>query len=277
MKPLFLMTASALAMAGLAACTPSGRPAARAALECPEQQGQLHRTGISGDHKTCTYRAEDGGEVTLQLVSTGGDPITALKGVETTLLAPAPGAAAEPAKAEAAPKPDAAKADEAEKVAKEAKADAGKAGGWDDEGKPDQVDVDLPGVHVRANDGHGDKDQAHIDLPGIHINANDETDQADIRVGGVTVNAQDDNVTVRVYREVRLRGEALSAQKRGLRASYFYTGKSLPVGYRFVGYEAGGPKAGPITVATVRSNAEGDVHGGVYNDIKRLVRKNGGV
>jgi len=46
-------------------------------------------------------------------------------------------------------------------------------------------------------------------------------------------------------------------------------------GYRFVGYEAGGPKAGPLTVAVVRSRkADADR---ISGDVVRLVRLNGGV
>jgi hypothetical protein len=78
-------------------------------------------------------------------------------------------------------------------------------------------------------------------------------------------------------RDVRLRGEALSRDRRGLRATFIYTGKDLPDGYRFVGYEAGGPKAGPITVAVVKSKIDGEDNGDIYPDVKKLVRRNGGV
>jgi hypothetical protein len=277
MKSLLLIAASTLALSA-AACAPNARPTARVALECPQTQGELTRTGIAADHKSCTYRAEDGGEVTLQLVSTNGDPQAALKALEASLLTPAPGA--EPAKPAAAAEPaktaDAAAGGDAAKVAAEAKADAGKAEVADNS-DPEDVNVDLPGIHIRAQDGHGNSDTAHIDLPGIHINANDETDEADVRIGGMVVNAKDDNVTVRIYREVRLRGEAMSRQKRGMRATFIHAGKQLGPDTRAVGYEAAGPKAGPITVATVRSHGDGDMHDGLYKDIRRLVRRNGGV
>jgi len=56
---------------------------------------------------------------------------------------------------------------------------------------------------------------------------------------------------------------------------FIYKGDDLPGGYRVVGYEAGGPKSGPITVAVVKSKESFDGDD-IYNDVKRLVRKNGG-
>ena len=72
-------------------------------------------------------------------------------------------------------------------------------------------------------------------------------------------------------------GEPLRREKRGFRALFIYTGDDLPDGYRFVGYEAGGPKRGPITVATVRSRNDGPDGEEIYPDVKKLVRRNGGV
>jgi hypothetical protein len=71
-----------------------------------------------------------------------------------------------------------------------------------------------------------------------------------------------------------LRGEALSPERRGFRATYILARDNLKDGWRAVGYEAGGPKAGPITVAVVKSKA-GDRHD-VLDDVKRLVRRNSG-
>jgi hypothetical protein len=114
-----------------------------------------------------------------------------------------------------------------------------------------------------------------VRLPGIHIDAGDE--DAQVKIGGLTINAQDDEATVRMSRDVRLKGEALSRQKRGVRATFIYTGKNLPDGYRLVGYEAAGPKTGPLTVAVVKSKSDGEDGGEVYGDVKRLVRRNAGV
>jgi hypothetical protein len=50
-----------------------------------------------------------------------------------------------------------------------------------------------------------------------------------------------------------------------------------PQGDRMVGYVARGPRSGPIVVATIRSKREHDdhteIHGGVFEDATKLVRK----
>ena len=278
MKPLFFLAASALALT-TAACAPKAPPV-RAALDCPVSQGDLTRTAASPDGKACTYVSEDGAEVTLQLVSTAaGGPDAALSAIETRLLASreaikAADTATEAGDAKAAAE-DSAKAAatasgtaEVDRAVAEAKADTRDAGVKVD------VQIGKAGKGVSTTDGDG---TTTVNLPGIHIVANERDDTANVKVGPITVNAQDGAATVRMRRDVRLRGEALNPDKRGLRATFIYTGEDLPDGYRFVGYEAGGPKAGPITVAVVKSKADGPNGGELYPDVKKLVRKNGGV
>jgi hypothetical protein len=43
-----------------------------------------------------------------------------------------------------------------------------------------------------------------------------------------------------------------------------------------VGYQASGPKAGPLTIAVVKSRDDIGNGGRLYRDIERLVRRNGG-
>ncbi|RYE97015.1 MAG: hypothetical protein EOO77_39860, partial [Oxalobacteraceae bacterium] len=50
------------------------------------------------------------------------------------------------------------------------------------------------------------------------------------------VDANGDDTTVNIYRDVRMRGEALARDKRGLRATFIYTGQDLPAGYGYIGY-----------------------------------------
>ncbi|OHB30359.1 MAG: hypothetical protein A2790_17260 [Phenylobacterium sp. RIFCSPHIGHO2_01_FULL_69_31] len=278
MKPLYLACASAMALTA-AACGPKV-PAARAALECPMKQGDLTRTSASSDGKTCTYAAEGGAEVTLQLVSTQGGVDSTLAAIETNLLAnrltPEQQAAAGAATGAAAGG-SAASAAAADAAAKQAAADTK---GLDLDLKVDGKAVDA--VNVEMKNGktvvtEGEGSTTRIDLPGIHIVANDSDDTANIRVGPVNIDADEDTATIRVRRDVRLRGEALNPEKRGLRATFIYTGGDLPDGYRFVGYEAGGPKRGPLTVAVVRSKSGGPDGEDLYPDVKKLVRKNGGV
>lgn len=285
MKPLYLVAVSVLALSA-AACGPKV-PAARAALDCPMKQGDLTRTGAAPDGKACTYASADGAEVTLQLVSTAGGVDTALSNIETNLLA---GRVAPQETAATGARADAKASASAARAQAEAAADA--RGGIqmraDSDGKV-SVDSDITvdgkpadGVNVQVKDGRtvvtdGDGEVTRVDLPGIHIVANDKEDTASVRVGPINIDAGGDAATIRIRRDVRLRGEALNPEKRGLRATFIYTGDDLPGGYRVVGYEAGGPKRGPITVAVVKSKVEEHDDGGLHNDVKKLVRLNGGV
>ncbi|WP_293678014.1 hypothetical protein [uncultured Phenylobacterium sp.] len=278
MRPLFLLAASTLALTS-AACGPT-TPTARAALDCPTNQGDLTRTSASADGKTCTYATSSGAEVTLQLVSTQGGVDKALTAIETTLLegrieAGKDTAEAEDAKGEAAAI-NAEAGTPADKAMQEANADSSKAG----------VDISVSdnddAVHIGMKDGtvvaKGSRDgTTTVNLPGIHVVANERDDTASVSVGPIHIDAGGDGATIRMRRDVRLRGEALNPDRRGMRATFIYTGDDLPNGYRFVGYEAAGPKTGPITVAVVKSKSEGPNGGELYPDVKRLVRKNGGV
>jgi len=271
MKPLSLACVSALALTA-AACGPKV-PAARAALDCPNTEGELTRTSVSPDGKACTYVTKNGAEVALQLVNVTGSADATLAAVETNLLAnrtPAP-------KDETSADDKGAKPVEAAKASPEAVKAAEKA--------RQEAHDDTRGVTVSVllddKDGKGvvteGGGKARVNLPGIHVVADDANDTADIQIGPLKVNANEDGSTVRMRRDVRLRGEAFNPDKRGLRAMFIYTGRDLPEGYRFVGYEAGGPKRGPLTVAVVKSKLDGPDGHEIYPDVKKLVRKNGGV
>lgn len=271
MRTLYLLAASGLALS-TSACAVKAPPA-RTALECPQTQGDLSRTSAASDGRSCTYMTSSGAEVTLQLVSAAGGADATLTSIETTLLAnrsaPKPddkamaGEPAPPAPPTAASATDAGKA--AAAAAEQALEDSSRASV--------DVRIDSSGKHVTEN-GDG---TMRVELPGIHITANENDETAKVRVGPISIDANDSSATIRSRREVRLRGEAFSREKRGIRATFIYTGKDLPTGHRFVGYEAGGPKTGPITVAIVKSKLDGDAGEEMYPDVKKLVRKNGGV
>jgi hypothetical protein len=259
MKPLYLLAASALALTATACSTKT--PVARAALDCPSKEGDLTRTSAAGDGKTCTYVTTDGAEVTLQLVSVQGSVDSTLEGVEKVLLTdrtPATPGSGKPAISEASAKA-------ADQAAREAREDANAAGV--------KVEADENGLDIKTDDG----EVTRVELPGIRIVANDAEDTAQVKVGPLSIDAGGDSAKVRIRRDVRLRGEAFSREKRGVRATFIYTGEDLPDGYRFVGYEAGGPKRGPITVAVVKGKAGPQDGDEIYPDVKKLVRLNGGV
>lgn len=269
MRLPLLLAASALALT-TAACTKAPPP--RATLECPQDRGDLTRTSIAPDGKTCTYVTSNGAEVTLQLVSVQGGVDATLANIESNLMAGrrAPGPAADAGKVVTGGEAAAGSG----KAAKEAQSDADKARkeAAEDAGGAD-VSIENGNVGVVTHD-HG---PTHVNLPGIHITADDENDSAHVQVGPININTGDGNATVRMKHDVRLRGEALSPEKRGFRAMFLYRGDDLPDGYRYVAYEAGGRKTGPIAVAIVKSKTADADGGRIQSDITRLVRLNGGV
>ncbi|HEX5379854.1 MAG TPA: hypothetical protein VFW47_14855, partial [Phenylobacterium sp.] len=232
----------------------------------------------------------DDAEVTLTLMPvTGGDAGATLARLETELKAettPLPGApvaeapgktgtAADAAKASAEAQADAARAGP---KAAEDQADAPGTGDakveWDDRTIEAKVNAKLREKGIDVEDGGSGGDSAHVDMPGIHINA--RGDKADVHVGPIHIDANGETATVKSFKDVRMRGEAFSRTKRGVRAMFLYAGDDLGNGYKYVGYEAAGPRTGPLAVAVVRSKTSGGFHGDVYGDVKRLVRRNGG-
>jgi hypothetical protein len=278
MKPLLMLSACGLALMSLAACGPSTPPTARVALDCPSDQGDLRLSTVAADKKTCTYASRNGDQVSLRLIPVSSSYEAALLPIETELQGEQE-TAAETKAAEATVDAKTAKAGSADaaKAAQQAENDAfhdlRKArNDADANGDHDSDHVSVAGGAISADSGaHGD--HANINLPGIHISADD--DKANVSVGGVHVDAGEDGATVRMSRDVRLRGEALSRERRGFRATYILAKDNLKDGWKAVGYEAAGPKTGPITVAVFKAH-HGDHHD-VSEDVKRLVRKNAGV
>jgi hypothetical protein len=278
MRVILLAAASALSL-GVAGCAPRVDYASRTTLDCPERQGALERTGIAPDRKSCTYRGGDGAEVTLQLTPVSGDAMSTLSAIETGLVGPAGAKASTAAAGGETPEPPTppkppASPDDVAKAAAEAERDAhaGKDGADWDTGRHHGVTIERDGKNVVVGeDRDGD---AHVNLPGLHIDADGENAKVDI--GGIHVDANEDQATVRVFRDVRLRGQAFSREKNGLRATFIAKRDDLPDGYRFVGYEASGPKKGPLAVAIVKSRDEISHGGHMLRDLERLVRRNGG-
>lgn len=273
MRLFLLCAASGLALIA-AACSPKGPPATRAALDCPTSQGDLERVSAAPDGKSCLYRASDGTDIELRLLPVHGGAEATLAALEAQLLSQV---AIAPSAETAADAATDAVADDA--AAARAQADADAAVRDDEEANVDvKVDVnhgsedaniDVPGMRVVTK---GD-DHAEVDLPGIHIRAKDNS--AKVQIGPIKIDAEGDQATVRMWRDVRLRGEALSREKRGVRAFFLRAGDELTP-FKAIGYQAGGPKQGPLTVAVFKSNGDGE-HLQINEDLEKLVRKNGGV
>lgn len=273
-----LLTATATAALALtaSACSAGGsyKPVAR--LDCPETEDGLKRVSQAADGKTCAYVSTDGAQITLKLIPVSGGVDATLQSVEHALradlakgaaaAAPAAGADAEAAAAaggtgssatDAAATIAQAEADARAVPAREAAAEQPAEGAWEN----DWDSQGRGGEHTE------------VDLPGVHITAKDES--AKVRIGPLHIDANDAGAEISMQRDVRLKGEALSRQKRGVRATFVLAGDDLPGGYKFAGYEAGGPRTGPLAVAVVKGQS-GD-HDEIYDAVKKLVRRNGGV
>ncbi len=246
-----LMGCAGVAAVTMAACSPPHpKPAtplkAVTALDCPDSQGDLTRKSASADGKSCDYATSDGDQVTVQLVAlNGSDARAALAPIEAQLKAELPSVAAEPPSPPDTP-------------------DA--PSGPKDKHK---VDIDLPGIHIHASgDGH-----ANVDAPGVHVDAHDKDgktghDNADVRIGagsaGIVVNANDSGAQVRI-----------DESGSGIRARYILASETAgPHGYKLAGYEARGPRGGPLVVAILRSKS--DDEDTLHDDIRDLLKHNVG-
>lgn len=257
------------------------------ALQCPDSIGALTRKGSAqSDGSVCIYTGPRGAEVSLHLIKVGDEPVDAvLARFENQLTAAMPhamaqinNAAAEDARAEA----DAARI-EANTARDQADAAAGDAA--------EAAHISGPGVNI---DAQGDR--ARVSLPGIHVEA--DGDKANVRIGGFTIRANDNGAAISntARPKVRLQGDLttgdgqesvnIRANEGGAeirtrapgdatRQTYLLTDSSATDnGWRLVGYEARGPRGGPIVVATVRARERNSNR--LFDDAKDLVTLNVG-
>ncbi len=238
MKPIALIVALA-AVAGLSGCVRPNihhqalTPISR--LDCPQSQGRFERAGVAPDGRSCDYSAPDGAKLQLKLVSFSGDADTALQPVEaqmkTMLPAPPP----------APPKPPTAPAASAH----------------------DTVNIDLPGISIHADDRN-----AKVDVAGVHVNADDDHNTVHVTGhspmsgrGQFTVDANDAGAVV------RSRGFGPNFEQSLILVST----TPGPEGWRTVGYEALGPKAGPLVIVNFQSRE--DEHDALFGEVRALARR----
>lgn len=247
------------------------------ALQCPDTMGGLTRKGsASGDGLVCNYTGPRGAEVSLHLVRLDGASVDqVLAGFETRLAADLPEAAAR-VKAEAARSDaEAARADAqaARADAEEARvaADAARA---DADAARNEAAVTAPGVRIVAKD-----DTASVRLPGIRIEA--AGDKANVQIGGMKIDATDGQGTQTRTASVSVNSNEQATEVRAtapgdaVRAHYILTdGAPRPGGWALVGYEARGPRGGPIVVATVRAKERNRDR--IFDDARDLVTLNVG-
>lgn len=299
MKAITLGAVSLLAL-GASACShrDTHSAAATGRLDCPIESGALKRVSAAPDGKSCEYEIADGAQVSLKLMPVDASGASGLLSrLEADLKAETMDAKAQVAKPEDGAKVKdtvaTATADAAKAIDKAAASDkAWSASDSAEDASASEIErrvddklrerglstdnksahVVMPGVRVDADEAN---DSAHVSLPGVHIDA--EGNGAAIRVGPLHIDTDSEKAVVKATTDVRLRGEGLERTKRGLQAMFVYAGDNLGGGYKYVGYEAAGPKTGPLTVAIIRSRKDGGFHGDVYGDVKRLVRRNGGI
>lgn len=222
-------------------------------LDCPEQQGALRRVSVAADGQSCAYESA-AGSVDLRLVRlNGGDAEAALSPIEAELKGVMP------------PPPPAP--------------------------KPPQ-------------DAKGDKNHASIHLPGVSIDTHGDT--ADIRIGHLTINSDGGAAEVKVNKNVSVKsggekatvnitadeehgdgdvairasdgGAEIRAKKGGddVRSTLILANDKAPKGFRLAGYEARGPKGGPLAVAVVKAKTRDADDHDLFKDMKALVRHNVG-
>jgi outer membrane murein-binding lipoprotein Lpp len=223
-------------------------------LDCPAKQGQLKLVSAAADGLSCAYTGE--AEVVLRLVSlNGGDAEAALAPIETELKALMPTVKA------------------AEQTGATAKSGKNK------------TSIHLPGVHIDASDDGADIKIGHITINSseggaseVKINKN-VTVKGDDRKETVNISAHDDedgdgDVNIRASDD----GAEIRHNKRGdaIRSTLILASDKAPSGYRVVGYEARGPKGGPIAVATVKAKNRDEGDHDIFKDMKALVRHNVG-
>jgi len=269
---------AALAVCTLAACSPkvdAKRDAARlpgqhaplraiSKLDCPERQGELTRVSAAADGQSCVYSGQNA-EVTLSLVSlNGGDAEAALAPIEADLKALMPALKSPPTPATPGDKP-----------------------------RGESAKISLPGIKIDAHDNGAD-----IKIGGLTINAND--DGAEVKVAkNVTIRDGDttrhvtertsggnSNVSVKASNdaegdtEIHATDDGAQIRQRkggdGVRATLILASDKAASGYRVVGYEARGPKGGPLAVAVVKAKGRDGSDHDIFQDMKTLVRHNVG-
>jgi len=221
-------------------------------LDCPDKQGELKLVSKAADGQSCAYASSEA-TVDLRLVKlNGGDAEAALAPIETELKGLMP----------------------------------------------------IPAPMPKAMNGKEGKNRTTINLPGVKIDSSDHG--ADIRIGHLTINSDGSAAEVKVNKNVNFKGDdahgAVSVQaddehegdvtikandngaeirakkgdKDAVRSTLILANDKAPKGYRLAGYEARGPKGGPLAVAVVKAKTRDTDDHDLFKDMKALVRHNVG-
>jgi len=122
-----------------------------------------------------------------------------------------------------------------------------------------------------------------IRLPGINIEAKGDG-TAKVDVAGAQINANDQGAEVRIERNVRIDGKPVETSSRRHRrgkdevmARFILASDTSKSAWSVVGYEARGPKGGPLVVGTLKAKdgQDGENHD-LFEDVSDLIRHNVG-
>jgi len=151
----------------------------------------------------------------------------------------------------------------------------------------DELRALMPAVEPKAAaaaDADAGKDDVDIRLPGVTIKAGNSG--ADVNVGGpdgAQINANNDGAEIRVQRNVEIDGKTVESETRrrkhgddGVYSRFILASDKATDGWAVVGYEARGPKGGPLVVATLKAKRGHDSDDDSFSDASDLVRHNVG-
>jgi len=130
----------------------------------------------------------------------------------------------------------------------------------------------TPSATSSGPDGEGES--VNIHLPGVSIEANDSNARVKV-AGGVNIDADDDRAEVRVMRD----GEDDTGRRHrddGVQATFILASDDSTSAWKVAGYEARGPRGGPLVVATVKAKARDHDGHDLFDDMKALIRHNVG-
>lgn len=119
--------------------------------------------------------------------------------------------------------------------------------------------------------------KANIHLPWVNIKAGD--DGAKIQVGSVHIDANHEWAEIRTARNItesETEAKGSNARRRNIQATYILAREGDHPGYHIVGYEALGPKGGPIAVGIVKARARKNESHDLLADVKALLKANVG-
>jgi hypothetical protein len=118
-------------------------------------------------------------------------------------------------------------------------------------------------------------------MPGVTIQAGDAG--ARIKVGEATIDAGDDGAEIRVQRNVTVDGKKVESERRrhrrrddGVYSRFILASDKATGEWAVVGYEARGPKGGPLVVAVLKAKRGKTSDDDSFSDADDLVRHNVG-